>query len=59
MQMDNKKRHRCIHRLLHAMLLDMGIPGKSQFRTVFLCPLMVPVASVVILTKYMRRIPSS
>jgi len=34
--------------LLLAMLLDMGIPGKSRFRTVFLCPLMVPVASVVI-----------
>lgn len=34
--------------LLLAMLLDMGLPGKSHFRTIFLCPLMVPVASVVI-----------
>lgn len=39
--------------LLLAMLLDMGIPGKSRFRTVFLCPLMVPVASVVIVWQVM------
>ena len=38
---------------LLAMLLDMGIPGKSRFRTVFLCPLMVPVASVVIVWQVM------
>ncbi len=39
--------------LLLAMLLDMGIPGKSRFRTIFLCPLMVPVASVVIVWQVM------
>ena len=39
--------------LLLAMLLDMGIPGKSRFRTVFMCPLMVPVASVVIVWQVM------
>lgn len=39
--------------LLLAMLLDMGLPGKSHFRTIFLCPLMVPVASVVIVWQVM------
>lgn len=34
--------------LLLAMLLDKKIPLKSQLRTCFLCPLMVPVASVVL-----------
>ena len=31
-----------------ALLLDAKIPGKSVFRTFFLCPLMVPTASVVL-----------
>lgn len=31
-----------------AVLLDSKIPGKSIFRTFFLCPLMVPTASVVL-----------
>lgn len=34
--------------LLLAMLLDTKIPFKSQFRSFFLTPLMVPVASVVL-----------
>lgn len=32
-----------------AMLLDSRIPFVSQFRTSFLCPMMVPVASVVLI----------
>ncbi len=32
-----------------ALLLDMNIPWKSQFRTFFLSPMMVPVASVVLI----------
>ncbi len=32
-----------------AVLLDMNIPWKSQFRTFFLSPMMVPVASVVLI----------
>ena len=32
-----------------AMLLDSEIPFVSQFRTSFLCPMMVPVASVVLI----------
>ena len=32
-----------------ASLLDSKIPGKSMFRTFFLCPMMVPVASVVLI----------
>lgn len=32
-----------------ASLLDSKIPGKSIFRTFFLCPMMVPVASVVLI----------
>lgn len=35
--------------LLLAMLLDCRIPFVSQFRTCFLCPMMVPVASVVLI----------
>ena len=34
--------------LFLAMVLDLKIPFKSQFRTCFLTPLMVPVASVVL-----------
>lgn len=32
-----------------ASLLDSKIPAKSMFRTLFLCPMMVPVASVVLI----------
>ena len=35
--------------LLLAVLLDANIPWQSQFRTSFLCPMMVPVASVVLI----------
>jgi len=35
--------------LLLAVLLDDNIPWQSQFRTFFLCPMMVPVASVVLI----------
>lgn len=35
--------------LLLAMLLDSKIPFKSQFRTFFLSPMMVPVASIVLI----------
>ncbi len=35
--------------MLLAMLLDCKIPLVSQFRTSFLCPMMVPVASVVLI----------
>ncbi|MCR4929706.1 MAG: sugar ABC transporter permease [Lachnospiraceae bacterium] len=34
--------------LLMAILLDQSIPLASQFRTVFLSPMMVPVASVIL-----------
>lgn len=39
--------------LLLAMLLECKIPGKSRFRTVFLSPLMVPVASVILVWQVM------
>ena len=35
--------------LLLAMMLDAKIPFKSQFRTFFLSPMMVPIASVVLI----------
>ena len=35
--------------LLLAVLLDTNIPFKTQFRTVFITPLMVPIASVVLI----------
>lgn len=35
--------------ILLAVLLDSKIPCKSQFRTIFLSPMMVPVASIVLL----------
>lgn len=35
--------------LMLAILLDCKIPFVSQFRTSFLCPMMVPVASVVLI----------
>lgn len=35
--------------LLLALLLEQKIPGKSMFRTFFLSPMMVPVASVVLI----------
>lgn len=35
--------------LLLAMLLDSKIPFRSQFRTAFLSPMMVPVASVILI----------
>ena len=35
--------------LLLALLLEARIPGKSSFRTFFLSPMMVPVASVVLI----------
>ena len=35
--------------LLLALLLEARIPGKSTFRTFFLSPMMVPVASVVLI----------
>lgn len=35
--------------LMLAMVLDAKIPGKSRFRTFFLSPMMVPVASVVLI----------
>ncbi|MBP1560742.1 MAG: sugar ABC transporter permease [Oscillospiraceae bacterium] len=35
--------------MLLAMLLDCKIPFVSQFRTGFLCPMMVPIASVVLI----------
>lgn len=35
--------------LLLALLLDSKIPGKSKFRAMFLFPMMVPVASVVLI----------
>lgn len=35
--------------LLLALLLDSKIPFVTQFRTSFLCPMMVPVASVVLI----------
>ena len=35
--------------LLLAMLLDSGIPMKSQLRSAFLTPLMVPIASIVLI----------
>lgn len=39
--------------LLLAMLLECKIPGKSRFRTIFLSPLMVPVASVILVWQVM------
>lgn len=35
--------------LLLAIILDQRIPGRSQFRTFFLSPMMVPIASVVLI----------
>jgi len=35
--------------LLLAIILDANIPFKTQFRTVFITPLMVPVASIVLI----------
>ncbi len=35
--------------LILAMVLDLKIPFKSQFRTFFLSPMMVPVASIVLI----------
>ncbi|MDR0862413.1 MAG: sugar ABC transporter permease [Oscillospiraceae bacterium] len=35
--------------LLLAMVLEAKIPGKSKFRTMFLSPMMVPVASIVLI----------
>ena len=35
--------------LILAMLLDLNIPYRSQFRTFFLSPMMVPVASIVLI----------
>ncbi|MDR0839628.1 MAG: sugar ABC transporter permease [Oscillospiraceae bacterium] len=35
--------------LLLAMMLEAKIPGKSKFRTFFLSPMMVPVASIVLI----------
>ena len=35
--------------LLLAMILEAKIPGKSKFRTFFLSPMMVPVASIVLI----------
>lgn len=35
--------------LLLAMMLDYKIPFKSQFRTFFLSPMMVPIASIVLI----------
>lgn len=35
--------------LILALVLDKKIPGKSQFRTFFLSPMMVPIASVVLI----------
>lgn len=32
-----------------AILLEQKVPFKSQFRTIFLCPMMVPVASIVLI----------
>ncbi len=35
--------------IILALMLEAHIPGKSQFRTFFLSPMMVPVASVVLI----------
>lgn len=35
--------------IILALMLEARIPGKSQFRTFFLSPMMVPVASVVLI----------
>lgn len=37
--------------LLLAMMLDRNIPLRSQFRTCFLTPMMVPVASIVLIVQ--------
>jgi len=39
--------------ILLAVVLDNNIPFKSQFRTFFLCPMMVPVASIVLIWQVM------
>lgn len=39
--------------LLLAIMLDSKIPFKSQFRTFFLSPMMVPVASIVLIWRVM------
>lgn len=35
--------------LLLALMLEARIPGKSQFRTCFLSPMMVPIASIILI----------
>jgi len=35
--------------LLLALLLDSSIPGRSRFRTFFLSPMMVPIASIILI----------
>lgn len=39
--------------LMLAMMLEAKIPGKSKFRTFFLSPMMVPVASIVLIWQVM------
>lgn len=39
--------------LLLALALDANIPGRSRFRTAFITPLMVPVASIVLVWQVM------
>jgi len=39
--------------LLLALMLECRIPGKSQFRTFFLSPMMVPIASIVLIWRVM------
>ena len=39
--------------LMLANLLDYNIPGRSMFRTFFLSPMMVPVASIVLIWRVM------
>ena len=35
--------------MLLALMLEARIPGKSQFRTCFLSPMMVPIASIILI----------
>lgn len=39
--------------LILAIILDSKIPGKSKFRTMFLSPLMVPTASIILIWQVM------
>lgn len=39
--------------LIFALILDAKIPMKTQFRTVFITPLMVPIASIVLIWQVM------